>query len=186
VATNFPAALDALRASQGLTDGVSIYTAAPHNNLMDAVDALQAKVGVANSAVPASLDYQVANKGAFVPGAVVFNTHLTAGSTWQDLDLSAVVGAQAALVFLEVTANTIGVFTCKPKGYGGLTGVHTGYTGTGRPLYGECGTGAGVAGFVNAGPFFYVMCITDSAGVIQIAYPYNTTIVTIKVIGFFV
>jgi hypothetical protein len=186
LATNFPTALDALRAGQGLTDGVSIYTAAPHNNLMDAVDALQAKVGVANSAVPTSLDYQVAHKGAFVPGTVVFSTHMTAGNTWQDLNLSAVVGANAALVLLEVSTSTIGVFTCKPKGYGGLTGVHTGYTGTGRPLYGECGTGAAVAGFVNGGAFSYVMGITDSSGVIQIAYPDNTTTVTLKVIGFFV
>jgi hypothetical protein len=186
MATNFPMSLDALLANQGLTDGVSIYTAAPHNNLMDAVDALQAKVGVNNSAVTTSLDYQVAKKGAFVPGTVVFSTHMTAGNTWQDLNLSAVVGAKTALVLLEVSTNAVGVFTCKPKGYGGLTGVHTGYTGTGRPLYGECGTGAGVMGFVNINAFGYVMGITDSSGIIQIAYPDNTTVVTLKVIGFFV
>jgi hypothetical protein len=186
VATNFPTSLDALRANQGLTDGVSIYTAAPHNNLMDAVDALEAKVGVNNSAVTTSLGYQVAKKGAFVPGTAVFSTHVTAGNTWQDLSLSAVVGARTALVFLEVSTTNVGVFTCKPKGYGGLTGVHTGYTGTGRPLYGECGTGAGVMSFLGVGAFGYVMCITDSAGIIQIAYPDNATVIMLKVIGFFV
>ena len=59
MSTNFPTALDALRANQGLTDGATIITAAPHNNLMDAVDALQAKVGVNSSAVATSLDYLV-------------------------------------------------------------------------------------------------------------------------------
>jgi hypothetical protein len=186
MATNFPTSLDALRANQGITDGTTIVTVAPHNNLMDAVDALEAKVGVNSSAVTTSLDYKINTfKGARLSGATVFSTHATAASTWQDLNLAAVVGANAALVFLEVQASAPGVLACKPKGYGGAVAYHTGYTSNGSPSFGECGTAAGVSGFWQATDIHYLMCFTDSSGVIQIAYSDLTTTLTIKLIGFY-
>jgi hypothetical protein len=186
MATNFPTSLDALRANQGITDGTTIVTVAPHNNLMDAVDALEAKVGVNNSAVATSLDYKIKTfKGARLSGATVFSTHVTAANTWQDLSLAAVVGANAALVFLEVQASNVGACACKPKGYGGAFANHTGYTGNGAPSYGECGTAAGVAGFFQATDIRYLLCFTDSSGVIQIAYSDLTTTLTIKLIGYY-
>jgi hypothetical protein len=184
MATNFPTSLDALRTNQGLTDGVSIIQAAPHNNLMDAVDALEAQVGADSSAVLTTLDYRVSHKGAYLSGATVFNTHLTAAGTWQDLDLSAIVGAEYALAFLEVTCNTAGLFLCKPKGYGAAYANHSGYTGTGAPSYGECGCGCCEIGYTAASSFHYVLCATDSSGVIQIACSNNTSILTIKIIGY--
>ena len=59
MATNFPTSLDALTnptASDALT---SPSHADQHANANDAIEALQAKVGVNNSTVATSLDYQV-------------------------------------------------------------------------------------------------------------------------------
>jgi hypothetical protein len=84
VATNFPTALDALRANQVLTDGASVITAAPHNNLMDAVDALQAKVGSSGSAVATSHDYLLANHQVF-PAMVTGNTDINAPAAEADM-----------------------------------------------------------------------------------------------------
>ena len=60
MATNFPTSLDALTnptASDPLTNPSH---ADQHANVNDAVEALQAKVGVNGSAVATSLDYKVA------------------------------------------------------------------------------------------------------------------------------
>jgi len=58
MSTNFPGALDALT-NPAATDGLTGH-AAQHSNANDAIEALQAKVGVDGSAVPTSLDYKVA------------------------------------------------------------------------------------------------------------------------------
>jgi len=59
MATNFPENLDSLINPQP-TDSVAVVShSAQHTNVNDAIEALQAKVGVHNSAVTTSLDYRV-------------------------------------------------------------------------------------------------------------------------------
>lgn len=57
--TNFPTSLDDDSSLRDVTDNVSTLQAADHNNLKEAVKAIQAKVGVDFTAVPTSLDYRL-------------------------------------------------------------------------------------------------------------------------------
>ena len=63
MATNFPTSLDSLTNPSSGDSLSSPSHAAQHSNVNDAVEALQAKVGVDGSAVTGSLDYKVANQG---------------------------------------------------------------------------------------------------------------------------
>ena len=63
MATNFPTSLDSLTNPAAGDSQSSPSHAAQHSNVNDAVEALQAKVGVDGSAVTGSLDYKVANQG---------------------------------------------------------------------------------------------------------------------------
>lgn len=57
--TNFPTALDDDSSLIDVTDGVTAIEAAHHNNLKEAVKALQAKVGIFNTAAPTAIDYRL-------------------------------------------------------------------------------------------------------------------------------
>lgn len=62
---NFPTSLDSFTNPVGGVDrqnSVTVPHATQHSNLNDAVEALEAKVGIDGSAVATSLDYKVANK----------------------------------------------------------------------------------------------------------------------------
>lgn len=62
MATSFPSGLDAL-AKPGATDemdDVGFYHDELHTNVADAIEAIEAKIGVNGSAVTASLDFRVA------------------------------------------------------------------------------------------------------------------------------
>ena len=63
--TNFPSGLDSFTnpTATDAMDSVTVPHADQHADVNDAVEALQAKVGVDGSAVTSSLDYQVANQG---------------------------------------------------------------------------------------------------------------------------
>ena len=63
--TNFPSGLDSFTnpTATDAMDSVTVPHADQHANVNDAVEALQAKVGVDGSAVTTSLDYKVANQG---------------------------------------------------------------------------------------------------------------------------
>jgi len=63
MATNFPTSLDSLTNPAAGDSLSSPSHSAQHANVNDAVEALQAKVGVDGSAVTSSLDYKVANQG---------------------------------------------------------------------------------------------------------------------------
>ena len=63
MATNFPTSLDSLTNPAAGDSLSSPSHSAQHANVNDAVEALQAKVGVDGSAVTGSLDYKVANQG---------------------------------------------------------------------------------------------------------------------------
>jgi microcystin-dependent protein len=59
VATNFPVALDSITNPIGANTLNSPSHASQHTNANDAIEAMQAKIGVDNSAVTTSLDYKV-------------------------------------------------------------------------------------------------------------------------------
>jgi hypothetical protein len=105
----------------------------------------------------------------------VFNGSVGSANVWQDLDLSTKVGPTTALVFLEVTGNNTGNFAVKPKGYGSATSTNH----TNIPHAG-CAQGQ-----VVSGCYFYVACLTNSSGVVQIAYSLGSpNTLTIKLVGF--
>lgn len=70
MATNFPTSLDNLDPTRGTnTDPLSSPNHVDHHkNEDDAIEAMQAKIGVDNSAVTSSLDYLVKNTGSTNPG----------------------------------------------------------------------------------------------------------------------
>lgn len=59
--TNFPTSLDSDSQLFDVTDGVSSLQAAHHNNMKEAIKAIQSKVGVNLTSVPTSLDYRLGN-----------------------------------------------------------------------------------------------------------------------------
>jgi hypothetical protein len=59
MATNFPTSLDSLTNPQGTDSVQAVSHAAQHANANDAIEALEAKVGVNNSAVTTSLEYRL-------------------------------------------------------------------------------------------------------------------------------
>jgi len=61
MATNFPTSLDSLTNPSGTDSMSSPSHAGQHANANDAIEALQAKVGIDSSAVTTSLDYKVGN-----------------------------------------------------------------------------------------------------------------------------
>jgi hypothetical protein len=61
MATNFPTSIDALTNPTSGDTLASPDHAGQHANANDAIEALQAKVGVNSSAVTTSLDYKVAD-----------------------------------------------------------------------------------------------------------------------------
>lgn len=56
---NFPTALDDDTSLHQVSDGVTQVLAAHHNNTKDAVKAIEAKIGIFNSAAPTSIDFRL-------------------------------------------------------------------------------------------------------------------------------
>lgn len=126
--------------------------------------------------IKAHVAAQVATKGAFANGDVVFNTYVTAANTWQDLDLSAKVGANVAMVYLEVTGSPSLYVAVKPKGYGSTTFADH---------YSSAPLGASMTGV--GGKHGYLVCMTDASGVVQIGANSGANAAfafTIKLIGY--
>lgn len=111
-----------------------------------------------------------------ISGATVFNTTLTASNTFQDLDLSAIVGAKVVKCDFEVKCGSGTIIFCmKTKGMGSSTVSDHYMTGDGM--------GNGTVQFTT-GKYAYMSMVTDSSGIIQIAATSNAVAVTIKLIGY--
>lgn len=121
------------------------------------------------------VDDQLATKGYYADGSTMFNATLTAAATFQDLDLSAKVGSNVALVHLEVSNDGTGIFVAKPKGYGSATFTQHQLTNS---------SGATELDFEGSNKYGYITVATDSSGVIQIAALNNTDTYTIKLVGY--
>jgi hypothetical protein len=74
MATNFPTSLDSLTNPTSSDSLASPSHAAQHANVNDAVEALQAKVGVDGSAVTSSLDYQLNAIGTYTTYTPTFTS----------------------------------------------------------------------------------------------------------------
>jgi len=77
MATNFPTSLDALTNPTSSDPLNSPSHSAQHANANDAIEALQAKVGVDSSAVATSLDYKVAQAATLTGTQTLTNKTLT-------------------------------------------------------------------------------------------------------------
>jgi hypothetical protein len=95
MATNFPTSIDALVNPIATDSLATVNHAEQHANANDAIEALEAKVGVTNSAVTSSLDYRVRNIDA--------TTAIVSGSTSTDLVRITQGGTGNALVVEDST-----------------------------------------------------------------------------------
>ena len=181
MATTFPTSLDSM---PDYTDGTTVLVASDSNNIADTVDALQAKVGIDSSAVATSHDYKIAQLEAktvctlTASGATVFNTTMASPASPQDLDLSAYVGSNMAIIWLEVyfTGTNGDFYNAKTKGFGTTTFAdHT----SAACQHGGCTV-------ESDGTLCHSqMCLpTDSSGVIQHWFTDATTTITVKLIAY--
>lgn len=124
------------------------------------------------------VDDQIVTKGFFASGSTVFSISMTAATTFQDLDLSGIVGSNSAMVFLEIACSAANiVYICKPKGFGGAYAAH-------RQSQDTEGMGCCTLNIVTANEFGYVCVPTDSSGVIQHGSNENAGTYTIKLVGY--
>lgn len=83
MATNFPVSLDSFTNPLGTDRQSTPSHSAQHSNANDAIEALQSKVGVDNSADGSTLDYKVRNTGVwttYTPTVVFGTTAITLGN----------------------------------------------------------------------------------------------------------
>ena len=160
-----------------INDGSTIVKAADINTNNVIIDGIAAKVGADASAVTMSHDYMLSNI-VKAPASTAFNATLTAANTFQDLDLSATVGAGTAIVFLGITGNAaVKQFAVKTKGVGGGFTAHIhntqGYD------YGCC-----TMHIQTAGDYAHMCLPTDSAGKVEIGANDNTTTWTVTLLAY--
>ena len=106
----------------------------------------------------------------------VFNDTLTAANTFQDLDLSAVVGTNRALAFLHVTVSAGDIVVFRMKGE---TGAYAKWIGGA-----DSQAGINASNLDVADAEYYASCMTDASGVIQIAGSTNTTTYVVTMRGY--
>lgn len=119
--TNFPGSLDAFTnpSATDAMDSVTVPHATQHADLNDAVEALQAKVGVDGSAVNSSLDYKVANRGLVLVNSVTIGTAVSSvstgnvfSSTYDDYRIVINTTCSSAATFLaSIGSATTGYYT---------------------------------------------------------------------------
>ena len=100
-ATNFPTSLD----SYSTKNSGDTISESHINDPQDAIEALEAKVGVDSSAVTTSHDYKLShlfNDRGDSSGTDYTHANLTEDGTWRDLDLSSIVSAGAKAVLMTV------------------------------------------------------------------------------------
>lgn len=93
MATNFPASLDSLTNPTSSDSLNSPSHSAQHANVNDAVEALQAKVGVDSSAVTTSLDYKVAALEGRDTAGLVLVSSTTIGTAVSSVTVSGAFSA---------------------------------------------------------------------------------------------
>lgn len=178
MATNFPTSLDAYAA---LVDGTDILEAADQNNVRDAIEVIEAKVGVNSSAVTTSHDYKIAQLEDDSPvtasGATIFNAQVGTANTWEDVNISGTVGSKTTWCYIEVESTVAGSYVAvKTKGSGGTPTEHSS----------NSGNSGGSAHFslVTTGFYGQGVVVTDSAGKFEIACSTTSATLVIKLIAY--
>ncbi len=110
-----------------------------------------------------------------VAAVTVFNGTMAAGDTFEDLDLSGTVGANVALVSLQVTTPGSGMYVAKQKGASGTYAQRTPGA--------AAGFGSGLIDF-ESNHFGTVTLFTNSNGVIEHGYQNNSDTITIILRGY--
>ena len=159
--TNFPTSVDAFTnpSATDAMDSVTVPHATQHANLNDAVEALQAKVGVDGSAVTTSLDYKLGDIGTW--------TSFT--PTWT-----------ASGGSLTVSSNNYGIYTV----INDLVLIHIsmqmGGSGSGGPVEVEVPSAAGITYFgsmsfprLGSGAFYDASTVSNTAVSPYRVHPYN-------------
>ena len=116
---------------------------------------------------------------AFVRSSqIIFNDSMAAANTFQNLDISAYVGARYAKCFLEMFSSVgVGNYACKPRYFG--SGTFSDH------IQSAAGKGAGACCIdFNVMKYGYLVCTTNSQGIIEHGNSNNTDIITVKMIGF--
>ena len=103
-------------------------------------------------------------------------TAATTANTFQDLDISATVGANVALLLIEVTADAGAYIAVKPKGTGGTGTAHGSNSGASHD-------GCAHVYMAGGSQYVYVVTATDSSGIFQWTAN-NASNVTMKLIGY--
>jgi hypothetical protein len=113
MATNFPASLDTLTNPTSSDSLSSPSHSAQHANVNDAVEALQAKVGVDSSAVASSLDYKVAQLEAISHGKIlqVVQTFVQGGFSTTSTSFVDVTGHTATITPSSATSKVYVIYT---------------------------------------------------------------------------
>lgn len=124
--TNFPTALDDDVSLYDVVDEVSSVTAAHHNNIKEAVKALEAKIGIYATGEPDTLDYRLGNPtgghihdGAsgqgplIVPSTAIFMQLQAPGSIASGINLAGIPMAMGRTLILE---SYIAVLRVPPSG----------------------------------------------------------------------
>ena len=148
-------------------------------NVIDTDDTLAADSDTriaSQSATKSYVDTEIATVSSALKDSqtVLFNSTMSVAATFQDLDISGTVGSNFALIFVQATTTGGGGtdVIIKPGFEGGAYSQH--------PFNASCCT----FDFIAAGQFGYGICMTDSGGGLSIAASNNTTVVTIKLLGF--
>ena len=141
MATNFPSGLDSFTnpSATDSMDSVSVPHASQHANLNDAVEALEAKVGVNGSAVTSSLDYKVAQQG------LTLVKSQTAGTAVSSVTLNNVFSSTFDNYLVTVTNGTFNTANTQVQGLlvAGGSASSTGYKN--RLLYSSYSAGTPLA-----------------------------------------
>jgi len=114
MATNFPTSLDAL-SNPTSTDGLNNPShSGQHADANDAIEALEAKVGVDSSAVSTSLDFLVTQANASGSSGLASGTYYTTSSNTNTLlSTTTTTGAVSYLPFLVERTTTFDRIACR-------------------------------------------------------------------------
>jgi len=132
MATNFPASLDTLTNPTSSDSLSSPSHSAQHANVNDAVEALQAKVGVDSSAVTSSLDYKVAQLESDVSGLVTGKIlQVVEGSTTTPVTIATTtltsIGLSASITPTDATSKVLVVTMTQVVNSRSITNINRGY-----------------------------------------------------------
>jgi hypothetical protein len=124
MATNFPTSLDAL-SNPTSTDGLNNPShSGQHTDANDAIEALEAKVGVNSSTVSTSLDFLVTQANASGSSGLASGTYYTTSSNTNTLtSTSSTTGTVSYLPFLVEQTTTFDRIACRTGGT--VTGTST-------------------------------------------------------------